>query len=163
MSEVAKAVSGKVASFLANRMLSAVFAYVQPDVISMYIDNDWSIVEAILMALNEDDGYISKASPDGYGELAVHMRRALIWVVDAVLGIVDVLVNKYGVEVLDKYLNVNYVVEYLRRNRPELLSVIEEHGDKGIKWLERQLRELKLFFLGKAAWDSERKRAVFLD
>lgn len=163
MSEVTKSVSGRVASFLVNRLFSTAFSFAPPDVIAMYIDNDWSIVEAILMALNEDDGYISSVSPDGYGDLAIHLRRALTWVVDAILGIVDVLINKYGVEVLDKYLSMDYVVDYLRRNKPEVFDVIQSRGEKGMNWLERQLRELKLFFLGKAYWDPGIKKAVFIE
>ena len=160
---VAKSVSGKVASWLVDRVLKILFSYVDPSVLSMYIENGWSIVDAIQMALNEDDGYIKSVSPDGYGDLAVHIRRALIWAVDAVMGIIETIVRRYGVDVLDKYMSADYVLNYLKNNRPELYDIITSYGDEGVKWLAKQLKELKMFFLGKAVWDPDRKRTVYLD
>ena len=161
--EVATTVSRKVVSWLVDRLLKLLFNYVEPGILSMYIENDWDIVDAIEMALNEDDGFIRSASPNGYGEYAIHMRRALLWVIDAVLGIVETVIRKYGEGSLDKYLTVDYVMNYLRNNYPALAGEIEQHGDMGLKWLDRQLRQLKLFFLGKAVWDSVNKRTIYLD
>lgn len=163
MSDVVKSVSGKVASWLVDRVLKILFSYVDPSVISMYIENGWSIVDAIQMALNEDDGYIMSVSPDGYGDVAVRIRRALIWAVDAVMGIVEAIVRKYGADVLDKYMSADYVLNYLKSNRPELYDVITSYGDKGVEWLAKQLKELKLFFLGKAIWDPGRKKTIYLE
>ena len=160
MSDVVKSVSGKVASWLVDRVLKILFSYVDPSVISMYIENGWSIVDAIQMALNEDDGYIMSVSPDGYGDVAVRIRRALIWAVDAVMGIVEAIVRKYGADVLDKYMSADYVLNYLKNNRPELYDVIMSYGGKGVEWLGRQLSGLNPFFFRKGIWGPENKRAT---
>jgi len=63
-------------------------------------------------------------------------------------------------EVLDRYLSYDYVIEYLRKNKPEVADLILSFGDEGRQWLEMNLQHIKALLRGKAAWDPSLKKLV---
>ena len=130
------------------------------DGLALFIRNKWSLVEAMLMAINESDDYVRSVSPDGYGETAVRVKNLLKKVLDFLIVFSRNIASHVPDETLDKYLSYDYVIDYLKKNKPEVADLILSFGDEGRQWLEMNLQHIKALLRGKAAWDPYLKKLV---
>lgn len=130
--------------------------------LAMFIRNKWSLVEAMLMAINESDEYVRSVSPDGYGETAVRVKNLLKKVLDFLIVFSRNIASHVPDETLDKYLSYDYVIDYLKKNKPEVADLILSFGEEGRQWLEMNLQHIKALLRGKAAWDPYLKKLVLM-
>ena len=128
--------------------------------LALFISNKWSLVEAMLMAINESDEYVRSVSPDGYGETAVRVKNLLKKVLDFLIVFSRNIASHVPDETLDKYLSYDYVIDYFKKNKPEVADLILSFGEEGRQWLEMNLQHIKALLRGKAAWDPYLKKLV---
>ena len=130
--------------------------------LALFIRNRWSLVEAMLMAINESDEYVRSVSPDGYGETAVRVKNLLKKVLDFLIVFSRNIASHVPDETLDKYLSYDYVIDYFKKNKPEVADLILSFGEEGRQWLEMNLQHIKALLRGKAAWDPYLKKLVLM-
>jgi hypothetical protein len=150
----------RIATSVLEGVMDGLINSVGKDGLALFIKNKWSLVEAMLMAVNESDDYVRSVSPDGYGETAVKVKNLLKKVFDFLIVFSSNIASHVPDETLDKYLSYDYVIDYLKKNKPEVADLILSFGDEGRQWLEMNLQHIKALLRGKAAWDPSLKKLV---
>jgi len=67
----------RIATSVLEGVIDGLINSIGKDGLALFINNKWSLVEAMLMAVNESDDYVRSVSPDGYGETAVKVKNLL--------------------------------------------------------------------------------------
>jgi hypothetical protein len=148
----------KIAIEAVNGIIDGIVDTMGKDGLELFIKNKWSLVEGLLMMLNEPDEYIKRVSPDGYGESAVQVKRAFKKVVEFIITFSRQIASHVPDEVLNRYLSYDYVIEYIRKNRPDVAQLIESYGEEGREWFEMNLKHIKALLRGQARWNPFQKR-----
>jgi len=150
----------RIATSVLEGIIDGLINSMGKDGLELFIRNKWSLVEAMLMAVNESDDYVMSVSPDGYGETAVKVKNLLKKVFDFLIVFSSNIASHVPDETLDKYLSYDYVIEYFKKNKPEVADLILSFGDEGRQWLEMNLNHIKALLRDKAAWDPSLKKLV---
>ena len=152
----------RIATSLLEGVIDGLINSIGREGLALFIRNRWSLVEAMLMAINESDEYVRSVSPDGYGETAVRVKNLLKKVLDFLIVFSRNIAKHVPDETLDKYLSYDYVIDYLKKNKPEVADLILSFGEEGRQWLEMNLQHIKALLRGKAAWDPYLKKLVLM-
>lgn len=147
----------KIAIEAVNGIIDGVVDSMGKDGLELFIKNKWSLVEGLLMMLNEPDEYIKRMSPNGYGEDAVKVKQAFKKVVEFVITFSRQIAKNVPDEELDRYLSYDYVMGYIKKNRPDIAELIESYGDGGKQWFEMNLQHIKALLRGQARWNPFQK------
>jgi len=150
----------RIATSVLEGVIDGLINSIGRDGLALFIRNKWSLVEAMLMAINESDDYVRSVSPDGYGETAVRVKNLLKKVLDFLIVFSRNIASHVPDETLDKYLSYDYVIDYFKKNKPEVADLILSFGEEGRQWLEMNLQHIKALLRGKAAWDPYLKKLV---
>ena len=150
----------RIATSVLEGIIDGLINSMGKDGLELFIRNKWSLVEAMLMAVNESDDYVMSVSPDGYGETAVKVKNLLKKVFDFLIVFSSNIASHVPDETLDRYLSYDYVIEYFKKNKPEVADLILSFGDEGRQWLEMNLNHIKALLRDKAAWDPSLKKLV---
>ena len=152
----------RIATSVLEGVIDGLINSIGRDGLALFIRNKWSLVEAMLMAINESDDYVRSVSPDGYGETAVRVKNLLKKVLDFLIVFSRNIASHVPDETLDKYLSYDYVIDYFKKNKPEVADLILSFGEEGRQWLEMNLQHIKALLRGKAAWDPYLKKLVLM-
>ena len=120
--------------------------------LKVLIDHGWYMIETIRWAAaNPGQGYenVPELSPE---EILILERRrqAMLKIGLATLGAAKTVSSKVPRPVAEQYISAEYFRKWFKEKRPDLLKVIEGAGARGERWLEKQIEELREFFLGRA-------------
>jgi len=128
--------------------------------LGMFIENNWTILESIFYNLNRvpTDAY-AKLTPKEVA-MAERIRRGMTRTVLPVLGMARTVASKFPPSAVESKVTPDWLLEKGRKRFPELVAVIEKHGERGRRWLRNQAIEIREYLTGKIVFDPEKGKMV---
>jgi hypothetical protein len=128
-------------------VIGGLLSVLGPDRLSLFIENDWSMLEALFKAM--------VAPPrEAYEHLGVEgvqkVRALLVNYVAKLLVFAKVVASRFPPELLESKVTGEWLYRKLK-DFPEVKAVIDRYGDRGRYWLEMQARDLRDWLLGRLA------------
>jgi hypothetical protein len=125
-----------------------------PEKLDMFIDNDWSILEAVFKATKKPE-YPKELSSEEIEKLERY-RAGFIRVALPALGMAKTFASRLPEELIMEKLNADWLLGKGEQKFPMLAERVKAKGEKGKAWLEKQAREIALFLTGRLVWDGEK-------
>jgi len=128
--------------------------------LSILIENNWTILESIFYNLNRvpTDAY-AKLTPKE-AAMVERIRRGMTRTVLPVLGMARTVASKFPPSAVESKVTPDWLLEKGRKRFPELVAVVEKHGERGRQWLERQSKEIALYLTGRLVYDARSGKMV---
>jgi hypothetical protein len=118
-----------------------------PDRLSLFIENDWSVLEALFKAMVAPP----REAYEHLGEEGVQKVRAfLVNYVAKLLVVAKAVASRFPPELLESKVTGEWLYRRLE-DFPEVRAVIDRYGDRGRYWLEKQARDIRDWLLGRLA------------
>ena len=110
--------------------------------LQIMVDHDWYIIETIRWNAQHERKrpleYPSELCEEEIRRIEALRNRAIRMAM-AALGLSRMIVSKFPKPLVEQYLNVEYASKWLKRNRPDLLPVLET--DEGKRWLQNEVEK----------------------
>lgn len=123
------------------------------------IDNDWYIINAIFYASRRQPVYPAELSEKEVARLE-QMRATMMKTVLPLLGMVRFVASKFPPEAVEAKLTPEWFLDKGRKRFPVLVRVVKGKGEKGQRWLERQVEEIRKYCVGKLVWSEKLEKMV---
>lgn len=132
--------------------------------LELMIDHDYYIVESIFYSARHQFDYNSlergvQLSADEAAKLE-SLRAGMMKTVLPLLGMVRFVASKFPVKAVEAKLTPEWFLEKGNRRFPVLVRAVNKKGDKGRKWLERQVKEIREYSVGRLVWSDREGRMV---
>jgi len=129
--------------------------------LSLFIDNDYTVLEAIFSSLQRPpiEVYL-KMDPAEAAKLEA-FRRNMSRTVLPLLGFARRIASNFPADAVESKVTPEWLLGKGRAKFPKLVEVVEKHGDKGRRWLEKQCREIVDYLLGRLAYDPKTGKMVY--
>jgi len=138
---------GKVSAVAAKAAIESLMAkflsLFNENHLRLMIDNDWYIIESIQWSMRHRPDY--RGVPPDQARWFEARRLYFVKMGFAALGFARSIALMFPRHVVEKYLNAEYALKYFDKNIPWVSKVIREKGDRGRRWLEKQVKEIKDF------------------
>ena len=115
------------------------------------IENDWYVIESIFYAIRCGPKYPDSLSREEAERLNSWWITASKMVL-AMLGMAKSIASQLPPELVLEKLNGEWLMRRMRESYPELAEKVEEYGERGMRWVENQAREIALFLTGRLVW-----------
>lgn len=126
-------------------MLRSIFSTIGRDRVSMFIDNDWHVLEVVLNAFTAPRWRYPETLSREEIEKLENIRRRLGPAVRMTLQMIRAVAKQLP-RAMIMQLDGGWLMRRIREVDPELARIIEEHP-KGMKWLEEEARRLREWLL----------------
>lgn len=127
-----------------ERAIVALIGAFHDEHLKILMDNDYYVIETVLNASKKRPRYERYGFTEDQIRQLEYKRLTMTKRALGIVGMIRTMAAK--VPGFREELTLKNMREWLQKNRPDLLSVIDEHPNK--KWLENQVFEVKKFFWG---------------
>jgi len=88
------------------------------------------------------------------------IRQNLARTVLPVIGMARTIASRFSFETVDAKVTGEWLLKKAKVKFPEVATIIESHGERGMIWLEKQAKEIREFITGRIAYNSKQGRLV---
>jgi hypothetical protein len=124
--------------------------------LSLFIENDWNVLESVFYGLYRPPIEAYKKMTLQEIAKAERIRRSLARTVLPVIGMARRIAASFPAETVEDKVTADWLMEKGRKYFPEIIAVIEQHGEKGNGWIHKQAEEIRQFLTGKIVFHPQR-------
>jgi hypothetical protein len=142
-----------------NGLVSGLLKSFGADKLSLFIENDWHIIESVYFGLHKPPLEVyAKLSPDEVSSLE-SFRQNLAKTVLPLLGFARSVASYFPPEAVESKVTADWLLRRAQRHL-QLLQVIERYGERGRRWLEKEAEQIRDYLLGRVVFDPNKLRFV---
>jgi|GEM_PF-7087100 len=123
-----------------------------PERLSMFIANDWNILESFFYGLYRPPLKAYGQMKPQEAERLERFRRSMAETVLPIIGMARTIASRFPAEAVEDKVKADWLLEKCGKCFPELVSVINMHGERGRMWLEAQAKQIRDYLLGRIAY-----------
>lgn len=123
-----------------------------PERLSMFVESDWNILEGVFYGLYRPPIEAYKQMDPREVMKAERVRRSLAKTVLPVIGMARNIASRFPAEAVEKKVTAEWLLGKGEKYFPEIVDVVEKHGDKGRAWVERQAEQIRLYLTGRIVY-----------
>jgi len=129
-----------------EQMFISLLAPFDADHLQIMIDHDWHVIESVRWTTAQKmPNYPPEMDPAEIKRLEA-MRGRLVKAAMAALGFSRMTLSRFPRPLVEQYLNREYALKWFSRHRQDLLPKLQT--EKGARWLEKEVEEVKKFLWG---------------
>jgi hypothetical protein len=134
-----------------------------PEKLSLFIENDWNILESVFYGLHcpPIEAY-KNMSPQEVAK-AESIRKNMYRFIVPLISMAKNIAAKFPAEAIEKKVTADWFLEKGEQHFPELIQVINKYGDKGRVWLEKQAEQIREFLIGRIIFHPQKLRFVKIE
>ena len=133
-------------------LVKGVLNLMGPEKLNMFIENDWNILESIFYGLCRSPSEVYKnMSPEEVSKTE-RIRHNLARTVLPIIGMAQKVARSFPPEAVESKVTAEWLMRRGREKFPELIEIVESHGDRGRAWLDRQAKQICDYLTGKIVY-----------
>jgi hypothetical protein len=127
-----------------------------PERLSLFIENDWNILESVFHGLYRPPIEAYQKMTLQEIAKAERVRRNLARTVLPVIGMARRIAASFPDSTVEAKVTGDWLITKGEKYFPEIVDVIKQHGDKGKAWVEKQAEEIRQFLTGKIVFHPQK-------
>ena len=133
-----------------NGLISGVFNSFGPRGVRILIEKDLHTIPSILYALSRRPNYEELGLTPEEVEKLEHMRHSLLRkTVLPIMGLARKIASQFPPEAVEQKVTAEWIYGKIKKRHPEIAEIIDEHGEKGWKWLDKEAKIIVKYLTGK--------------
>lgn len=141
-------------------LIQGVLKCVGPEKLDLLVQDDRNILECIFDGLcRPPTDYYQTVTPEEARKVE-GLRRTLSGTVPTLLGITRTIASKFPADAVEAKVTGDWLLVKGKKFFPELVAVVDRHGEEGKAWVDRQACQMRDYLMGRIVFDPQSMKFV---